>query len=117
MPASLKDVAEIESKNKNVFWQDTIAKETKVVGVTFGILEILQVSPIGHKINIGHIVFDAMIDFTRKSRWVLDANDNPSPDGHTHSVALSRDIARMSFTWVALRDADIWSCDIQNAYL
>ena len=69
-------------------------------------LEILQVFPIGHRINIGHMMFDVKMDFTRKSRWALDRHDNPSPEGYTHDVPLSREISRMSFTCVALNDSD-----------
>ena len=42
--ASLKREAEIDIRNKNTFWRDAIAKEMRITGVAFDMLETRQSS-------------------------------------------------------------------------
>ena len=69
----------IDTKNGNTFWRDTIQTEMQNNGVTFEVLSEGEQTPHGwHKVT-GHIVFDVKMDFTRKSRWVLDGHNTPDP--------------------------------------
>ena len=43
-PTSLNHAAEIDSKNKNIFLQDSIAKETSSIGIASDILETRQIA-------------------------------------------------------------------------
>ena len=115
VPASLKHVAEIDSRNKNTFWRDTIAKEMKSIHISFHTLETGKVTPIGHNRTSGHMPFDVKIDFTRKARWVLDRHRNPLPEGFARDGVAFRESVILTFTCVALNNAHIWTCSIQSA--
>ena len=57
------------------------------------------------------------MDFSRKSRWVLDGHKTPDPVGSTHAGVASRDSVRIGFTCAALNGLDAWAADIRNACL
>ena len=42
------------------------------------------------------------IDFTRKDQWVLDENKTPDPVGSTYEGVVSKESARIAFTYAAL---------------
>ena len=65
----------------------------------------------------GHIIFDVKIDFTRKTRWVVDVHKTPSPIRSTYAGVVSRETVRIAFTYTALKDLNIFAADIRNAYL
>jgi hypothetical protein len=49
LPKTAKEALELDKKNGNTFWADTIAKEMKDVHVTFKILVDGQSAPIGYQ--------------------------------------------------------------------
>ena len=57
------------------------------------------------------------MDFTRKARWVLDEYKTPNPTILTYTGAVSWDIIRITFTYAALNDIDVWIADIKTANL
>ena len=57
------------------------------------------------------------MDFTRKSRWVLDGHKTTDTIGSTYAGVVSRDSVRIALTYAALNDIDVLAADIQNAYL
>eukprot|EP00957_Ditylum_brightwellii_P038729 2927445-Ditylum_brightwellii.AAC.1 len=57
------------------------------------------------------------MDFMRKARWVLDGHKTPDPVGSMYVGVVSRESARIAFTYDALSNLDVWAADIQNAYL
>ena len=59
-------------------------------GVTFDILDNGEREPIGWSKVTRHLVFDVKMDFTRKSRWVLDGHRTPNPIGSTYAGVVSR---------------------------
>ena len=65
----------------------------------------------------GHLVWDVKMEFTSKSRWVLDVHKTPSPIGLTYAGVVSRESVRIDFTYAALNGLDVCAADIQNAYL
>ena len=117
MPTSLNHASEIDSEDKRTFWIDTIAKEMKSIVVAFETLETRQVATVACKITIVRIRFDAKMNFTRKTRWVLDGNRNPVPKGSTCARVVSRESTMPCFTCAALNDVDVWAYCIQNTYL
>ena len=46
VPTSLKYAADIDSKNKNTYWRDEIAKEISSTGVSFDTLETGKIAPV-----------------------------------------------------------------------
>ena len=117
VPTSLKHAAEIYSRNKSTFWRDAIAKEMKSTCVSFDMLETGQVSHVRHEITSGHTILDMNMDFTRKTRWLLDGHRNPSPKGSTCAGIVSHENARIYFTYTSLNDVYFWGCDVQKVFL
>ena len=58
VPWTAKEALEIDRKNGNTFWADTIAKEMKDVCVAFKILLNGQSAPIGYQKILCHMIFD-----------------------------------------------------------
>ena len=82
--------------NGNTFWRDAIGKEMHNVGITFQILEEDENIHVGWKHATGHMIFDVKMDFTRKTRWVLDGHKCPDPFGSTYAGVVSRDSIRIA---------------------
>eukprot|EP00957_Ditylum_brightwellii_P083404 6339630-Ditylum_brightwellii.AAC.1 len=57
------------------------------------------------------------MDFTRKTRWVLDGHKTTDPVGSTYAGVVSRESVKVAFTYTALNNLDVWAVDIQNRYL
>ena len=66
IPRYLNHAFQIDAKNKNIFWRDTIDKKIKSISMAFDILEIGEVAYVGYKKTSSYLVFDVKIDFTRK---------------------------------------------------
>ena len=95
MSASLKHASEIVSSNNSTFWQYTIAKEMKSIGIPFDMLENGQVIPVRHKRTSGYKIFDIKMNFTRNSRWELDRHKNLSHEGSAHTGVVPRESVRI----------------------
>ena len=117
IPRSMEEAHAINVKNGNTFWQDAIAKEMLNVGVAFEVLDEGQAAPVGWGKVTGHIIFDVKMDFTRKTRWVLDGHKTPDPLKLTYAGVVSRESMRIAFTYAALNGLDIFAVDIKNVYL
>ncbi len=64
VPKTIKEALELDTKNCNNFWADTIAKEMTDICVAFKILLNWQSAPIGYQKIPCHMVFDIkMKDF------------------------------------------------------
>ena len=64
-----------------------------------------------------HPIFDVNIDFTRKARLVAEGCKIPDPVNSTYAGVALCESVRISFTYAALNDLDVWTGDVQNAYL
>ena len=117
IPKDVEHAHEINSRNGNTMWRDALKKEMYNVGVAFEILDEGAHTPHGWKRVTGHLVWDVKMDFTRKARWVLDGHKTPDPIGSTYAGVISRESVRIVLTYAALNDLDVFSADIQNAYL
>ena len=71
--------------------------------------------PVGWKKVTRHMVFAMKVDFTIKSRWVLDGHMNPDLEGSLYDGVVSRDIIRTKITYTALNGLDVVVDDISNA--
>ena len=68
IPTNIEHAKILDTNNGNTFWVDAIKKEMHDVGIAFEILEDNVSMPMGFMKVTGHLVFDAKMDFTRKSR-------------------------------------------------
>jgi len=107
----------IDSRNKNTFWQDAIAKEMYNVSVAFKILENHENLPVGWTQSSGHMVFSVKMDFTRKARWVKNGHKCPDPETSNYAGVVSRESVRIALTYAALMEVNVLAADIRNAYL
>eukprot|EP00957_Ditylum_brightwellii_P087865 6691208-Ditylum_brightwellii.AAC.1 len=89
----------------------------KKIGITLEILENDLKTPGEWSKVTGHIILDVKMDFTRKSRWVLDGHKTPDLVGSTYVGAVSRESVRIAFIYTTLNNLDVRDTDIQNAYL
>ena len=110
-------VHEIDARNGNTLWRDALKKEMYNVGVAFEILDEGAHVPHGWKQVTGHLVWDVKMDFTRKTRWVLDGHKTLDPIGSTYAGVVSRESVRIALTYAALNDLNVFAADIWNAYL
>ena len=91
IPTSVEHTMEVNQKNGNTMWRDTLALEMFNIGVAFEILEEGQSVPTGWKKASGHLIWDVKMDFTRKAKWVLDGHKTPDPIGSTFTGMVSRE--------------------------
>ena len=117
IPRDVEHANEIDLRNGNTMWRDTLKKEMYNVRVAFEILDEGAHAPHGWKKVTGHLVWDVKMDFTRKARWVLDGHKTPDPIGSTYAGVVSRESVCIALTYAALNDLDVFAADIQNAYL
>ena len=64
IPTSWKHAIEIDVRNKNRLWQNTLAKKMKNVGVSFHILEAHENVPVCWSKASEYLIWDVKIDFT-----------------------------------------------------
>ena len=98
IPTSVDYAMEIDRKNGNTMWKDALALEMFNVGVGFEILDEGQEAPLGWNKASGHLIWDVKMDFTSKTRWVLDRHKTPDPIGSTFAVVDSQESVRIAFT-------------------
>ena len=48
------------------------------------------------------------MDYTRKTRWVLDGHKTPPPERSTYTGVVSRDSVCIALTYAALNHPDVW---------
>ena len=57
------------------------------------------------------------MDFTRKTRWVLDGHKTANAAYSTYAGVVSRDSVIIALAYAALNELDVCAADIRNAYL
>ena len=67
-------------------------------GIAFEILDENKNAPVGWSKEIGHLIYDLKVDYTRKSRLVLDGHISADPDGSTYAGVVSRDNISIALT-------------------
>ena len=117
LPHDVPHAHELDRKNGNTLWGDSLKKEMRNVGVAFEILEPPRVVPPGWHKTSGHIVFDVKMSLERKSRWVLDGHLTADASYSTFAGVVSRESVRIALTYAALNHLDVKAADIRNAYI
>ena len=84
----------------------------KNVTIVFSMIEEGSKPPPGYK-HVGcRIIFDVKMDFIRKARWVSAGRKTPDPIRSTYAGVVSRESVRITFTYTALNDIDVFAADI-----
>jgi hypothetical protein len=121
MPAPGRDIVQkaidLDRKNGDTFWMDSLAKEMRNLNIAFEYLELGEKAPPGWFKATGHIVFDVKMDFTRKARWVKDGHKTPNSTTSSFAGVVSRESIRIGLTYAALLGLPVIGGDIQNTYL
>ena len=117
IPGSVEEAIELDRKNGNTLWQDSIKKEMKNSKVAFSLQPRGASIPVGSTEITCHLVFDIKLDMTRKARYVAGGHLTDVPPSMTYSSVVSRDTVRIGFLMAALNDLDVMTLDIQNAFL
>jgi hypothetical protein len=105
VPKTVKETLELDTKNGNTLWADTIAKEMKDVRVAFEILPDGQSAPIGYQKIPCHMIFNVkMEDFRRKARLVAGGHRTEGPTTITYDSVVSRETVHIALLMAALND-------------
>lgn len=117
LPKSVAEALQLDQENNNTLWHDAIQKELKNVQTAFKFLSDDEPIPIGYNKIPCHMIFDIMMDFTRKAHFVASGHKIDPPNSLTYSSVVSRDSVRIAFLLAALNGLDILAADIGNAYI
>ena len=115
---TVKEALEIDKRTGTTFWRDAIALEVKNMNVAFQDLEEGEIVPVGYQEIRCHMIFDVKVgSLKRKARYVAGGHTTDAPAALTYASVVSRESIRLGLLIAALNDLDIFSADIQNAYL
>jgi hypothetical protein len=118
VPKSIADAVRLDKENGNRLWQDGLDKEMNDVRVAFDMHDDDQEIPVGYQMIRTHIIWDVkMEDFRRKARCVAGGHMTEVPSTITYASVVSRELVRIALTLAALKDLQVKTADIQNAYL
>ena len=92
--------------------------EAKNVDVAFEEIEDGEEVPIGYQFVRCHMIFDVKTgSLKRKGRYVAGGHMTEPPSALTYASVVSRESIRIGLLIAALNDLEVFSADIQNAYL
>ena len=117
IPRNVEEAQELDVRNGNSYWQDTIKKEYNNVKVVFRLLKNGEKPPPAYTKITCHLIFEVKFDLWRKARYVAGGNLTEPPSTMTYSSVVSRESIRIGFLVAALNDLDVLAADIQNGYL
>ena len=118
VPKTAKEALELDRKNGNTFWADTIAKEMKDICVAFRILLDGQAAPIGYQKIPYHMIFDIKLEvFCCKACFVAGGHRTKAPATITYANVVSRETICIALLMAALSDLEVKVCDVLNAYI
>ena len=78
----------------------------KNISVAFEVLKDGQTPSPEHKHVIFYLIFDVKMNFTRKTRLVVEGCRTPYPVESTYEGVVSRERVCISFTYTALNGVD-----------
>ena len=107
-PRTAKKALELDPKNGNTFWADTIAKEMKDVRAAFKILLDGQSAPIGYQKIPCHMIFDIkMKDFCRKAHLVAGGHRTKAPTTITYVSVVFCETVCIALLMAASNDLEV----------
>ena len=113
----IQNATELDKKNGNTLWMDSLALEMGNLVIAFEIKEHGEKAPPGWHKASGHVIFDVKMDFTRKARWVKDGHKTPDSTTSSYAGVVSRESIRIALTYAALLGLPVIGGDLKNAYL
>ncbi len=113
VPKSIKQAKELDAKNGNTLWWDSICDEMKNVRVAFEVCE--GDIPSGYTHIDCHMIFDVKLgeNYRRKARLVAGGHKTGAPTSITYSSVVSRDSVRICLLAAALNGLEVLACDIK----
>ena len=117
IPTTVREALELDKANGNTYWQDAISKEYEDVKIAFKLLEEGEKVPPAYQEITCHLIFEVKFDLRRKARYVAGGHLTSVPSSMTYSSVVSRESVRIAFLVAALNGLEVWTADIQNAYL
>ena len=91
MPTNIDHADRLDRENNNILCRNALEKEMTKIGISFEVLvEVHPAPPAWSKVT-WHLVWDLKMDFTRKTRWLLDGHKTPNTIGSTYAYFVSRD--------------------------
>ena len=115
IPKSHEEAFRFDKKNSNSFWYNAFQKEMTNISIAFEILDKDTLVPVGWKKVTRYLIWDVKMNFTWKSRWVLDSHCQGQPEGSTYADVVSRESVRIALTNAALNKLDVIAGNICNA--
>jgi hypothetical protein len=117
VPTSVAHALEIDKRNGNTLWANTIAKEMKDVCIAFKCLNPGERAPLTTS-GLNATFFDIKNeDFQRKARMVAGRHMTSAPMIMTYASMVSPETIRIALTLAALNDLEVKAADILNAYI
>ncbi len=113
----IRNTEELDCKDRNTFWMESMRKEIRNLIVAFKILDAGQKAPPGWYKTSGHIIFDVKMDFTRKARWVKDGHKTPDSTTSSYAGVVSWESIRICLTYAPPLGLPFIGGNIKNAYL
>ena len=117
VPLTAEEAIALDKQNGNTLWNEVIEKEIKNSRIDFEVLDKDTSFPVGHTEITCHLIFDDKMDLTRKARYVAGVHLTDTPPSMTYASVVGRETVRIAFLVAALNDLNIFSGNIQNAYL
>ena len=101
----MKHALELDSKNGNTMWTESITKEKNYIEVYFVILDDDTPPPVGHQKIECHMIFDVnMEDFLRKARFVHVGHKTEPPATITYEIVVSQEAFHLCLVISAQND-------------
>ena len=117
-PKTVDQTLDLDNKNGNTLWADSIASYMKNVRVAFNIQEKGDPPPVGHKFIKYHMIFNVKMEYLwRKARMVAGGHMNYTPLTITYDSVVYRETVRIALTMAELHDLIVKTADIMNAYI
>ena len=120
VPRSAKHALEMDKRNGNKGWQESIKVELDQIKdyKVFRVLPDDQPMPPGFKRIPYHLVFDVKFDGRLKSRLVAGGHRSPDvPREDIFSPVVSMEAVRLGFLMAKMNDLKVCAGDVGNAFL
>jgi hypothetical protein len=118
-PKAIKNAIDLDKKNGNQLWQETIKTELKQFTdyQTFIVLDSGEDIPTGYQKISYQMVFDVKYDLRRNARLVAGGNWTVNDKEDIYSGVVRMDTVRIGFFLGELYGVSCCACDIGNAFL
>ena len=118
VPQTVNEALRFDKNNGNHLCRYGIAKDIKAVMIAFKILGEGEKPPPTYQEIRCHIIFDIkMEDFQKKAQYVARGHATVAPPTLMYASVVLKESIRISLMLAVLKDLEVKTSDIQNAYL